>query len=119
MALKKLAKAEAALSSVSSKSLKLRATTDLKEQAKVHIVAWGALRLTLFLDPAIKQVGSKGDSLRRALSDIWAQRGDNEGLLSALGEDVAKDIVETMKPKGGEDSSQPKKSAKRANPGKQ
>ena len=38
MALKKLAKAEAALSSVSSKSLKLRATTDLKEQAKVHIV---------------------------------------------------------------------------------
>lgn len=55
MALKKLAKAEAALSSVSSKSLKLRATTDLKEQAKVHIVAWGALRLTLFLDPAIKQ----------------------------------------------------------------
>ena len=117
MALKKLAKAEAALSSVSSKSLKLRATTDLKEQAKVHIVAWGAL--TLFLDPAIKQVGSKGDSLRRALSDIWAQRGDNEGLLSALGEDVAKDIVETMKPKGGEDSSQPKKRAKRANPGKQ
>ena len=69
MALKKLAKAEAALSSVSSKSLKLRATTDLKEQAKVHIVAWGAL--TLFLDPAIKQVGSKGDSLRRALCLIF------------------------------------------------
>ena len=83
MALKKLAKAEAALSWVSSKSLKLRVTTDLKEQAKVHIVAWGAL--TLFLDPAIKQVGSKGDSLRRALSDIWAQHGDNKGLLSALG----------------------------------
>lgn len=38
MALKKLAKAEAALSSVSSKSLKLRATTDLKEQAKVHML---------------------------------------------------------------------------------
>ena len=50
---------------------------------------------------------------------MWAQRGENEGLLSALGEDVAKDIVETMKPKGGEDSSQPKKRAKRANPAKQ
>ena len=118
MALKKLAKAEAALSSVSSK---LEAARDhrLERASEGAHVAWGALRLTLFLDPAIKQVGSKGDSLRRALSDIWAQRGDNEGLLSALGEDVAKDIVETMKPKGGEDSSQPKKRAKRANPGKQ
>ena len=49
---------------------------------------------------------------------MWAQRGENEGLLSALGEDVAKDIVETMELKGrggqlaAEEEGQARKSGK-------
>lgn len=109
--LKKLTKAEKALS-----ALEASAPTDtegLKMQAKAQIHWWGMA--TLLGKPDIGSIGAAGQKARQALGEIWKASQDDEALRKLVPEALAKEVeAKLVEPQVAEDEvEEPAKGTKR------